>query len=71
MQPQRLAEVAVQRATPVVEVLDVQRGVEAEPMPEVGDVGRRGALSEHLHDRIAGNQVNEKEDDGDNDPEDR
>jgi hypothetical protein len=37
---------------------------------EVGDIGRGGALAEHLDDGVAGDEVDEEEDDRDHHPED-
>ena len=43
-----LAEVAVEEAAPVVEVLGVERGVEAVGVAEGGEIAGGGAFAEHL-----------------------
>ncbi len=40
-------------------------------MTESADVGGGGSFAEHLDDRIARDEMNEKEDDRDDDPKDR
>ncbi len=54
---------------PVVGVLGGERCVEAIGVAEGGDVGGGGAFAEHLDDRVAGDEVDEEKDDGDDDPE--
>ena len=66
-----LAEVGVEDAVPVVGVLLAERSVEAVGVAEGGDVGGSGAFAEHLDDGVAGDEVDEQEDDRDDDPEDR
>ena len=70
MQAEGLAEVGVEDAAPVVDVLGAERGVEAVGVAEGGDVGGGGAFAEHLDDGVAGDEVDEEEDDRDDDPED-
>jgi hypothetical protein len=65
-----LAEVAVENSPPVVKVLRVEWEVEFEPVLESGDIGGGGAFAEHLDDGVAGNNVDEKKNDRDHDPED-
>jgi hypothetical protein len=65
-----LAKVGVEDAAPVFQVLRVEREIEAVGVTEGGDVGRGGSLAEHLDDGVAGNQVDEEEDDRDHNPED-
>ena len=70
VQAEGLAEVGVEDAVPVVGVLLGERSVEAVGVAEGGDVGGGGAFAEHLDDGVAGDEVDEQEDDGDDDPED-
>ena len=58
-----LAEVGVEDAAPVVGVLLAERRVEAVGVAEGGDVGGGGAFAEHLDDGVAGDEVDEQEDD--------
>ncbi len=71
VQTKGLAEVGVEDSAPVVGVLLEERSVEAVGVAQGVDVGGSGAFAEHLDDGVAGNEVNEKEDDGDDDPEHR
>jgi hypothetical protein len=48
----------------------VERVVEVELMAEGGDVGGGGTFAKHLDDGVAGNEVDEEEDDRDHHPED-
>ena len=70
VQAEGVAEVGVEDAAPVVEVLRCEREVEAVGVAEGGDVGGGGALAEHLDDGVAGDQVDQEKDDGDDQPED-
>ncbi len=70
VQAEGLAEVGVENAAPVVEVLRVERGVEAVGVAEGGDVGGGGAFAQHLDDGVAGDEMDQEEDDGDYYPED-
>jgi hypothetical protein len=63
-----LAEIDVEQAAPVVGVLLAERCVEAVGVTESADVGGGGAFAEHLDDGVPGNEVDEKKDDGDDDP---
>ena len=65
-----LAQVEVGDTVPVAGVLLRERGVEAVAVAEGGDVGGGGAFAEHLHDGVAGHEVDKKKDDGDDDPKD-
>jgi hypothetical protein len=56
------AEVAVEDAFPVTDVLLTKRGVEAEGVTGGGDVSGRGAFTEHLLDGVAGDEVDQEED---------
>ena len=67
----RAAEIAVQHALPVVEVLLAQRSVEAVGVASGGDVGGRGAFAEHLRDGISGDEVNQQKDKAHYEPDDR
>jgi hypothetical protein len=71
VQTEGLAEVGVEDSAPVVEVLRMDRGVEAIGMAQDRDVGGGGAFAKHLDDGVARNQVDQEEDDGDYDPENR
>jgi hypothetical protein len=48
-----------------------ERGVEAVGVAEDADVGGGGAFAEHLGNGVAGDHVDEEEDDCDNEPENR
>jgi hypothetical protein len=63
-----LAEIDVEQTVPIVGVLLAERSVEAVGVTEGADVGGGGAFTEHLDDGVAGNEVDEKKDDGDDDP---
>jgi hypothetical protein len=64
-----LAEIAVEQAVPVIRVLDMKRQIKAVQVTEGIDVGGSGAFAEHLSDGVAGDEMDEKKDDGDDDPE--
>jgi hypothetical protein len=66
-----LAEISVQDAAPVEEILCVKRKVEAKSVTEDGDVGGGCTFAEHLDDGVAGDEVDEEKDDRDHHPEDR
>jgi hypothetical protein len=68
VEPQGLAEVGVEDAAPVVEVLLGEGGVESVGVAECGDIGGGSSFAQHLDDGVAGNEMDEKEDDGDDDP---
>ena len=55
-------EVAVHDLAHVEEVLLPQRPIEAQPRADLGDLLGRGPLAEHGERRVAGNQVDEAED---------
>ena len=62
VRPQRHAQIAARGAREKRGVLNEQRPVEAEPAAQLGDAfGRRG-IAEHRLDRIAGNEMDERED---------
>ena len=63
------AEVAVEDALPVVQVLDGEGLVEAVLVAERGEVGDGCSLAEHLLDGVAGDEMNEQEDERDDDPD--
>ena len=58
---QRPAEVADDRPSQERAVLDVERPVQTELLPEVGDILAGRALAEHRFDRVAGYQMDERE----------
>ncbi len=64
-----LAEVGVNEASPISSVLGGERLVEAVGVAECGDVGGGGTFTEHLGDRVAGDEMDKEEDDGDNKPQ--
>jgi len=64
-----LAEIAAEQAMPVIRVLDMKRQIKAVQVTEGIDVGGGGAFAEHLDDGVAGDEVDEKKDDGDDHPE--
>jgi hypothetical protein len=70
VQAEGLAEVGVEDAAPIAEVLRVERGVEAIGVAQGGDVGGGRALAEHLDDGVAGDEVDQQKDDRDHHPED-
>jgi hypothetical protein len=65
----RLAEIGVEQAVQIVGVLLAERRVEPVSVTERRDVRRGGAFAEHLDDGVAGDEVDEKKDDRDHDPE--
>ncbi len=69
IEAERRAEIAVQHAFPVVEVLLAQRDIEAVGVARGLDVGGGSAFAEHLQDRIAGDEVDQKEDQRDHQPD--
>jgi hypothetical protein len=70
VQAERLAKVSVEDPAPVMGVLLKKRSIEAVGVAESVDVGSRGSFAEHLDDGVARDEVNEKKDDRDDDPED-
>jgi hypothetical protein len=58
-------------SAPVVGVLLEERSIETVGMAESIDVGNGSSFAEHLDDGVAWNEVNEKKDDRDDNPEDR
>lgn len=54
-------EIAVQDAVPVMEILGAMRQIERVLVAQGGDVGRGCDLAQHLLNRVAGDQVNEQE----------
>ena len=64
------AEVAVENALPVVEVLDCEGLVEAVLVAEGGEIGGGCSLAEHLLDGVAGNEMDEQEDERNDYPDD-
>ena len=65
-----VAEVAVEDAVPVVDVLLAERGVEAVGVARGLDVGGGRAFAEHLQDGVSGDEVDQQEDEGDDQPDD-
>ena len=61
----------MQKSLPIFGVLDMKREVEVVGVAKCRDVGGGGAFAEHLDDGVAGNEVDEEEDNRDDDPEDR
>ena len=66
----RASEIAVKHTFPVAEILLAEGSVEPEGVTRGGDVGGGCALAEHLLDGITGNEMNQKEDDADHQPDD-
>ena len=66
---ERLTEVAVYELPQVVSILRVQREVQSERATKLGQSARRCAFPEHLLDGIAGDDVNHKEDEREDEPE--
>ena len=52
-------------------VLHMERQIEAAGVATLRDLARRGALAKYLLDRIAGNDVNEQKNQGQNQPKGR
>ena len=52
-------------------VLHMERQIEAAGVAPLRDLARRGALAKYLLDRIAGNDVNEQKNQGQNQPKGR
>jgi len=67
----RVAEVAVEDSVPVVEVLLAEGLVESVGVAEGDDVGGAGTFAEHLLDGVAGDDVDQEKDDGNDQPYDR
>ena len=65
-----VSEVAVQYASPIADILLAERGVEPIGVARGGDVGGWCALAKNLLNGISGNEVDEKEDDADDEPDD-
>ena len=63
VQAEGLAEVGVEDAVPVVRILLAEGRVEAVGVAEGVDVGGGCAFAEHLDDGVAGDEVDEQEDD--------
>ena len=59
----------MKEAFPVANVLLAQRRVQTECVAGGGDVGGGRAFPEHLLDGISGDQVNQKEDEADHQPD--
>lgn len=59
----------MQNAFPVAEVLLAKRGVESVGVAGGGDVGGRRAFAEYLLDGVSGNEVDEQENKGDDEPD--
>src|SRR5579862_62094 len=59
---ERGAEIAVQHAFPIVDILFPQRRIETIGVARGSDICRWRTLAEHLLNRISGNQVNQKKD---------
>jgi hypothetical protein len=70
VEAQRFAEVAVQYALPITQVLMAERDVESVGMARALDVCGGSAFAEHLLDGISGNKVDEEKDSRDNQPDD-
>jgi hypothetical protein len=49
----------------------VEGKIEVKGVAEVGDIGRGGALAEHLDDGVAGDEMDQQKDDRDHHPQDR
>src|SRR5580700_9803910 len=59
----------MQDAFPVAHVLRAQRGVESIEMARFCDLDGRRAFAEDLRDGVSGNEMNEQEDGGDDQPD--
>ena len=70
VEAERRAQISVENALPVMEVLLSQRLIESVGVACGLDVGRRGAFSEHLQNGIAGNEMNQQKDQRDHEPDD-
>src|SRR5215469_16847634 len=64
------SEVSPKHSFPVADVLFAERSIQAERVPGGGDVGRRCSFTEHLLDRIPGNQMDQEKDEADYQPDD-
>src|SRR5258708_26578138 len=64
-----LPKVAAKELLPVVAILNEQRLVEIQSVPQLSDFPGRGAFAEHLLDRITGNDVNHQENQSEDKPE--
>jgi hypothetical protein len=70
VQPDGAAQVAMQHAVPIVQILPPQRLIEEVLVAQRIHVGLVGAFAEHLQDGIARNQMDEQEHERDNQPYD-
>ncbi len=71
VQADGVAQIAVQDAVPVVDVLRVEGQIEANIVTLGGYIGRGRALAQHHLNRVAGDQVDEQKDERDHQPDDR
>ncbi len=71
VEAQGAAEIAVENAVPIVDVLGAERNVEAVGVARRLDIGTGGAFAEHGLDGVSGDEVDEQKDHADDQPDDR
>ena len=71
VEAQRAAEIAVEDAIPIADVLGGERNVEAIGVARGLDVGTGSAFAEHGLDGVSGDEVDEQKDHADDQPDDR
>lgn len=69
MQADGLPQIAVEDVAPVVEILGVEREIEAELVAHGREVAGGCSFAEHLLDGVAGDEMDEQEDERDDDPD--
>jgi hypothetical protein len=60
----------VKHAAPVSDVLLVERKIQPVLVPQSADIRGRGAVPQHLQDRIPRHQMDEKKNEGNDQPDD-
>ncbi len=69
IEAKRLTEIAVQHTVPIANILSAQRDIQAIRVAQCADIGGRRSLPQHLLHRIAGNKVDQKENQRHHDPQ--
>lgn len=69
LKAKRLAEIPAKNAAEKVDVLNADGPVEAEGVAKLGEVFGAGAFAEHLLNGIAGDEMSEQENHGDDEPQ--
>ena len=69
VETQRWAQIAVQHAFPVIQILPAQRKIEAVGVARGLHIGYGSAFAQHLQNGIAGHEMNQKEHKRDDQPD--